>query len=117
MPENDAAAKVTFPWWLTVIVCIGAGLMAAGALIAMINPALLVDPHEQINGAVHVYAGYLTSRNLALAIMLFASLAMRERRMLSTLTLLTALVQFLDAGIDCLEGRWPIVPGVILFGV
>jgi hypothetical protein len=30
--------------------------MAVGALIALINPAMLVSPHDEINAAVHIDA-------------------------------------------------------------
>jgi hypothetical protein len=63
------------PWWLRAIVILGALLMAAGALIALIHPALLVSPDAHVNEAVRVYAGYLFSRNLAIAAMLLVTLA------------------------------------------
>ena len=34
---------------------------------------MLVSPHDEINDAVHIYAGYLASRNMALAVMLIAA--------------------------------------------
>jgi hypothetical protein len=104
------------PWWVTAIVTLGAALMAAGGGIALIRPAMLVSPTAEINGATHVYAGYLVSRNLALAAMLLAMLGMRARRVLGSLMVLTALIQFLDAAMDLMEGRWTIVPGVVVFG-
>lgn len=85
--------------------------------MALLHPALLVSPHDEINGAVHIYAGYLASRNLGLAIMLLAAMSLRARGTLNTLMLLGAFVQLLDAGIDCVEGRWVIVPGVVLIGL
>lgn len=103
-------------WWVTAIVIFGAALMAAGGAIALIHPAMLVSPTAEINGATHVYAGYLVSRNLALAAMLLAMLGMRARKILGGLMVLTAIIQFLDAGMDLLEGRWAIVPGVLVFG-
>jgi hypothetical protein len=106
-----------FPWWLQTIVLVGALLMAAGALIALLNPAMLVSPHDEINSAVHIYAGYLFSRNAALAILLVTSLLFRSKGTLNTLILLTAFIQLLDAAVDCIEGRWVIVPGVVLFGL
>jgi hypothetical protein len=78
---------------------------------------MLVSPHDEINGAVHVYAGYLASRNLALATMLLAMLTLRARGALGNLMVLTAFIQFLDAGIDCMERRWAVVPGVLIFGL
>jgi hypothetical protein len=105
------------PWWLVATVILGAFLLSAGALIALVRPAMLVSPQAQINGAVHVYAGYLVSRNLALAAMLLATLSMRARGALGTLMVLTACIQFLDAGIDAMEGRWSLVPGVLVLAV
>ena len=110
-------ATTAFPWWLQTIVFLGALLMGAGALIALLNPAMLVSPHDEINAAVHVYAGYLFSRNAALAILLVASMIFRAKGTLNTLILLTAFVQLLDAAVDCMEGRWAIVPGVLVFGL
>lgn len=91
--------------------------MSAGALIALLNPAMLVSPRDEINAAVHIYAGYLFSRNAALAILLLASMIFRAKGTLNTLILLTAFVQLLDAVVDCMEGRWVIVPGVLIFGL
>jgi hypothetical protein len=90
--------------------------MAMGAFIALLRPGILVPPHEEISQAVHIYAGYLFSRNLVLALMLLAALGLRARGMLNTLMLLTAFVQFLDAGVDLMEGRLTVVPGVVIFG-
>lgn len=99
------------------MVFLGALLMITGALLALLHPALLVSPHDEINEAVHIYAGYLASRNLGLAIMLLAAMSLRAKGTLNTLMLLSAFIQLLDAGIDCVEGRWVIVPGVVLIGL
>jgi hypothetical protein len=105
------------PWWLIGVVILGSLLMAMGGLIALVKPAMLVSPDDAINGAVHVYADYLVSRNLALALMLIAALAMRARGALSILMLLTAWIQLLDAGLDVMEGRWVLVPGMTVFAI
>jgi hypothetical protein len=110
-------ASAALPWWLQIIVLLGAFLMATGALIALLNPAMLVSPGAEINAAVHIYAGYLFSRNAALAILLVVSMILRARGILNTLVLLTALIQLLDAVVDCMEGRWIIVPGVLIFSM
>lgn len=107
----------SLPAWVSASVIIGALLMGAGAIIALVRPAMLVAPNAEITAAVRVYAGYLVSRNLALALMLIAMLAARARGGLSSLMVLTAVIQFFDAGMDALEGRWPIVPGVLIFAV
>lgn len=104
------------PWWITAVVLLGALLTATGAILALVHPAMLVSPHDEINAAVHVYAGYLTARNGALAFMLLILLSLRARA-LGNLMVLIALIQILDACIDCFEGRWMIVPGVLVFGL
>jgi hypothetical protein len=105
------------PWWLRAVVVVGALLMAAGGIIALVHPAMLVSPHDEINGAVHIYAGYLASRNLVLAMMLLATLVLEARLALGNLMVLTGFIQLVDACMDCVEGRWAVVPGVIVFGV
>jgi hypothetical protein len=113
----SSAATAPIAWWLRTVVILGALLMAAGAVLALVHPAMLVSPHDEINGAVHIYAGYLASRNLAMAILLIVLLSLSAKRALSNLMLLVALIQLLDACIDCAEGRWPIVPGVLILGL
>jgi hypothetical protein len=49
--------------------------------------------------------------------MLLAALTLRARGMLNNLLLLTAVIQVFDALIDCVEGRWAVVPGVILLAL
>ena len=113
----EAPTQPKLPKWLLLIVVPGALLLAAGAIIALINPAMLASPGIAINGAVHVYAGYLVARNLALAVLLLVTLSMGARRSLSTLMVLTALIQFFDAAMDMVEGRWTLIPGVVVFAV
>lgn len=105
------------PWWVRLLVVAGALLTAMGAVIALIRPAMLVSPHDEINQAVRIYAGYLAARNFALAIALFGLLALRARRALANLMALVSLVQFFDVVMDCAEGRWALVPGVLSFCV
>ena len=109
------ASKI--PWWVSAVVLLGTLLMATGAILALVHPAMLVSPHDEINGAVHIYAGYLAARNGALAIMLVVLLALRARRALGNLMVLVALIQILDAVMDVAEGRWILVPGVLVFGL
>jgi hypothetical protein len=114
MTESKSQA---FPWWLSVIVVLGALLMATGGLIALLQPSRLVPPHDEINGAVHVYAGYFASRALVLAVMLLAAILFRAKGLLNSLMLLTAFIQLMDFAIDCLDGRWMVIPGVVAIGV
>lgn len=124
--ENDYQAMPSYSrssgtsrlaWWLPTIVVLGALLIATGGVVALAHPAMLVSPHDEINGAVHIYAGYLATRNLVLAVMLLVALSLRAKRVLGNLMVLTAFIQLLDAFMDCVEGRWVIVPGVLIFGV
>lgn len=114
MTESKSEA---FPWWVTVIVLLGALAMATGGLIALLQPSRLVSPHDEINGAVHVYAGYFASRALVLSAMLMAALLFRAKGLLNSLMLLTAFIQLMDFGVDCLEGRLMVIPGVVVLDV
>jgi hypothetical protein len=87
----------------------------AGAVIAIADPAMLLGPGDHVTDAVRVYAGYLFSRNLALAVMLIATLVMRARRVLAGLMVLTAAIQILDTAVDAATGRWILVPGLLVF--
>jgi hypothetical protein len=115
--SNQLRSATPLPWWLVVIVVVGSILMIAGGLIALVRPELLLSAHQQITEATHIYAGYLVSRNLALGLMLLAALALRARAPLSVLMVLYASIQFLDAITDCVEGRWTIVPGIVMLGL
>ena len=49
--------------------------------------------------------------------MLLVLMATRSTKALAHLAVLTAFIQIADAGLDCVEGRWPIVPGVLVLGL
>jgi len=114
---TSGAALSSLPWWISAIVLLAAFLLAAGAMIALFYPAMLVSPGDEIGGAVHVYAGYLVSRNLALAIMLTVALTMGARKLLGSLMALAGFIQLLDAVMDAFEHRWPLVPVVLVLGI
>ena len=113
-PPIRSTASTALPWWVATIVLLGAALMAAGGVIALVHPALLLAPGERMNQAARVYADYLVARDLAVAIVLGVLLAMRVRRMLAGLLVLTALIQLLDAGLDAATGRLTLVPGLLV---
>jgi hypothetical protein len=104
-------------WWLRVVIVLGAFLTAMGGIIALVHPAMLVSPHDEIRGAVQIYAGYLAARNLALSAMLMALLILQAKRALGNLMVLVGFIQLLDTCMDVAEGRWAFVPGVLVFGV
>jgi hypothetical protein len=105
------------PLWLRAVVILGAFLLTGGAAIALFHPIMLVSPHDEINGAVHIYAGYLASRNLGLATVLVLAMSLRAKEILSGLLICTAFIQIIDGVIDCFEQRWAIAPGVTVFGI
>ena len=100
------------PRWVVAVVLVASVLCAAGAVVAWWHPVLLVSRDSEINQAARVYAGYLISRNLALAVALMTLLGLRCHRMLAGALVLTALIQLLDAAIDAGTGRLPLVPGL-----
>jgi hypothetical protein len=112
-----AREKAATDWFPKLIAALGALLLISGALIALFHPAMLVSPHDEISGAVHIYAGYLASRNLALAVMLLAALALGAKRLLNNLLLLLSLIQLFDAAIDVVEGRWSVASGVLVLAI
>lgn len=104
------------PAWVNLVVVLSAVLMGAGAIIATVNPGMLVDQHEQINSAVKTYAGYLTARNGVLALVLLALLFLGARRALGNLVAVVGLIQIFDFVVDSMEARWSVAPGVLLLG-
>jgi hypothetical protein len=116
MPETRTNPQQV-PIWISAVVTVGAFLMIAGAVIAILRPAMLAAPHDEINNAVRVYAGYLFSRNLALGASLLIALGLRARTSLNMLLMLAAFTNFADAIVDCAEARWPVVPGVLVLAI
>ncbi len=116
-PEVTNAATHLIPWWVATIVIIGALLTATGGILALVRPEMLLDPGQAMNQAAHVYASYLVSRNLAIAIMLVVMLALKSRQMLASLMLLAALVQGIDGVVDATTGRQALLPIVVLLAV
>jgi hypothetical protein len=104
-------------WWPPAVVLLGVVLTAMGGVIALVHPVMLVSPHDEINGAVHIYAGYLAARNLALAGMLLALLLIGARRALGNLVAIVGLIQLFDFCMDVGEGRWVVAPGVAVLGL
>ena len=114
---SERARNTPMPWWVAGIVVLAVVLMIAGAVIAVAKPAMMVGPHDEINNAVKIFAGYLFARNLALGGMLLVAFVRRDRGTLGTLLLLAAFTQLLDGAMDCAEARWTIAPGVIVLAI
>ncbi|MGA9673414.1 MAG: hypothetical protein WBQ94_29760 [Terracidiphilus sp.] len=117
MVAPSAQTNQPIAWWVRVVVILGAGLTAMGAVIALVYPSMLVSPHDEINNAVRVYAGYLVARNLAIALLLMVLLVLGAKRALGNLMALVGVIQLLDVCMDVAEGRWSIVPGILVFGI
>jgi hypothetical protein len=105
------------PLWVCVFILISGFLMVLGGLIALLNPSMLMAPHDDITEGVKIYAGHFAVRNFALGVFLPLLLALRARRTLRSMMVLVGVIQFFDVIMDCVEGRWTIVPGVLLLGV
>lgn len=117
LPAVPATTPLGIPLAWALVTLLAALLLTVGAVIALVHPILLVPPASHITEAVRFYAGYLASRNLALALMLVVLLALRARPSLAYFMALVALIQFIDVVIDAAETRWAIVPGVLLLGL
>ena len=104
------------PWWVTLVVLLGAALLTAGAIISKLAPTMLTNGNSMTDAA-QVYADYLFARNVPLALMLLVLLALRSRRMLAGFMVLIALIQLLDGVNDFVRGDVLLVPGVLLFAL
>lgn len=113
----QTATPNVIPLWARLVAVLGAVLSLAGGIISLLNPVLLTGPHDVINNAVRVYAGYTAARDLAVAILLFLLVLLGARRALGQLLFLVALIQFIDTIINCSEARWTVAPGVLILGV
>jgi hypothetical protein len=115
--QHEAGTRSAITFWPGLVVVLGAILTAMGAVIALVHPAMLASPHDEINGAVRIYAGYTAARNIGLAFALIALLSLGAKRALSNLLVLVGFIQILDAIMDVAESRWTVTPGVLIFGV
>lgn len=109
--------KTTAPRWVYLVVLLGILLSIAGAVIAMMKPAMLVGPETAVGSAAHIFAGYFAARSIVIAAILTVLLAFSAHRALGQMLVLVGFIQLVDGLIDCSEGRWPIVPGVSILGV
>ena len=54
------------------------------------------------------------ARNLALALLLVVTWNVGARRPLGTLMVLTGIIKMLDGVMNAFEGRWALIPGVVV---
>lgn len=102
VPSSFNARQI--PRWLAAVVLLGAALTATGAIIA------LLPSGDHLNASGQSYAMYFVTRNLAVSIMLGATLALRSWRVLAGVMTLTALIQTLDAATAVATGHYGLVP-------
>jgi len=67
--------------------------------------------------AAWVYADYMFARNLALTLMLFLLLVLRDRRMLAGFMGLITLIQVIDVVDDLMRREFVLVPGLLVFAI
>jgi hypothetical protein len=102
--------------WVVLAAVLAAALLVTGGVLALVKPAMLAGPQAAGNDAVRIFAGYIASRNLSIALVLLGGLLLRRQQLVAAALLLVGFVQYADALFDAIEGRWPIVPGVLLLG-
>ena len=78
MLEQKTGARAS--WWIRIVVIVGALLMGTGAVLSLVDPAMLVGRESQMNGAAQVFAGYFAARNLAMAGLLLVLAIMQAGR-------------------------------------
>ena len=112
-PSGVAPSGIpAIPFWIQACVIAGVLLFTIGGVLAIVNPGMMLAPREPITQGVLIYARYLVSRNLAIALFLLIALLLKSRTQLGLLLLLAGCIQLFDAVLDLKDGRWMLVPGV-----
>jgi hypothetical protein len=111
-----ASASARIPWWVAIIVMLGALLTIGGAVISKMDPTVLTNS-SPMTGAAWVYADYVFSRNLALGLMVLLLLAIRAKRMLAGFMVLIALIQLIDLLGDIASGDFSLAAGLLVFTI
>jgi hypothetical protein len=108
-------------WLVRVVVVVGALVNAAAGVLSLFAPerflALVGHAGESLSPGAQMFAAYTGTRDLAVALMLIALLAVRSKQMLAGVMLLTALANALD-GVDAVaHQRWAQAPGALVFAI
>ena len=104
------------PLWIFIVVIVGALLTLTGAVLSKVDPTLLTSG-SPMTDAAWVYADYMFARNLALTLMLFLLLVLRDRRMLAGFMGLITLIQVIDVVDDLMRREFVLVPGLLVFAI
>ena len=116
-PSTDyASIGGGYPWWLYIVVILGAILLASGALLSKVDPSLLANG-ERITAATRVFADYTFARDLGLTLLLLFLLVIKSGRILAGIMVLVALIQILDMINDLIRGDFALVPVVLVFAI
>ena len=116
-PTLDPPPSASLPWWTIAVCALACLLFAIGGLIGLIQPASLLAPGSSITVETRIFVDYFVSRNLALAVVLLIGLLLKSRTTLARTTFLAGLVQCFDCILDARDGRWVLVPGILLLGL
>ena len=113
---NNPSSQRRIPWWIVIVVILGALLTLAGAILSKVAPTLLTNG-SPMTEAARVYADYTFARNLPLALMLLLLLAIRARHMLAGFMVLVACIQLIDILDDITRGAFLLIPGLLIFAL
>lgn len=109
-PESPGAGRLA--WWVRWVVVLTVSLDVIGAVIAVAKPGAMLPAGEHMTSAARLYAGYLVSRDLSVAVVLIAFALIRARQGLAAALVLSASTQVFDIVIDASSGRAALVPGL-----
>jgi hypothetical protein len=105
------------PWWVSLVVILGALFTLTSAVISKVDPTLLTNGNP-LTVSARIYADYMFARDLALAVMLLLLLGVRARRMLAGFMVLSVLIQCVDIVDDLFRGTFLLLlPVVFVFAI
>lgn len=120
-PARASGGSVSVALLVDVVVVLGALFIGAAGLVSIFAPQVLLTAvgvsGEPINAGTDVFARYTGTRDLALGAALLALVAIRSRRVLAALVVVTALANALDGALDLVVQRWPAAPGPFVFAI
>ncbi|MGI8689243.1 MAG: hypothetical protein ACR2M3_11750 [Thermomicrobiales bacterium] len=112
--------SVMVPWFIVIVVVLGALLNAMVGILSLFAPATLLaslgQSGEHLTAGTRLFAAYTGAREIPVAVLLVVLLVMRSR-LLPALMVLSASVYALD-GLDALaSGDGPRIAGSFVFAI
>jgi len=105
-------------WLIGAVVVLGALVTGLTGVLSLVAPAtfLALTGHrgEPVTAGVRVFAAYAGARELAIAVALVVLLALRSRRVLPGLMMVTAGANAVDVVGAVAAGRWVQLPGAVV---